>query len=143
MTERSGRCLCGAVHYKLTAEPVASRICWCSDCQHIAANGTVNVLVPSAALEISGTLSEYLSIADSGNQIQRRFCPSCGSHLFANSSVRPQVTVVRAGTLDQPSSVQPTMNIWASSAPVWACLDPKLERIEQQPLPPQQSLSAS
>ena len=137
MTERTGRCLCGAVQYKLSADPIMTRICWCRDCQRIAANGTVGVLVPSDALAISGSLGEYASTADSGNRISRRFCPSCGSHLFANSTARPQFTVVRAGTLDDPSSVKPTINIWASSAPTWACLDPKIERCERQPPPPQ------
>lgn len=137
MAERTGQCLCGAVHYRLRAEPLAARICWCKDCQHIASNGTANILVPSDALEISGTLSDYFKTADSGNRMRRRFCPACGSHLFAESSGRPGFTVVRAGTLDDPSSIRPTANIWASSAPVWACLDPALERVEKQPLPPQ------
>jgi hypothetical protein len=136
VTDRTGQCLCGAVRYRLAAEPLATRICWCRDCQHLAANGTVNVLVPTAALTIEGELSQYARTADSGNEVQRRFCPRCGSHLFANSSARPQFTVIRAGTLDEPSSVRPAVNIWAGSAPAWACLDPALERIEQQPLPP-------
>lgn len=143
MIERNGHCLCRAVHYRLSGEPVVARICWCRDCQHIASNGTANLLVPTSALEVFGELSEYISTADSGNQIRRRFCPTCGSHLFANSSARPQFTVVRIGTLDDPSSVQPTMNIWTSSAPGWACINPTLERVEQQPVPPQQPQSVT
>ena len=137
MSERTGQCLCGAVRYRISAEPVATRLCWCRACQHIAANGTVNMLVPTPALEISGTLSEYLRTADSGHEVRRRFCPSCGSHLFANSSSRPQFTVVRVGTLDDPSSVRPSVNIWAHQAPPWACLDGTLERVDGQPSPPQ------
>jgi hypothetical protein len=136
MQELTGRCLCGAVHYRITAEPIVARVCWCRDCQRIASNGTVNVLVPTSGLESTGELGEYLSIADSGNEMRRRFCPSCGSHLFANTSARPQFTVVRAGTLDDPSAVRPAMNIWASSAPAWACLDEDLERVDRQPSPP-------
>jgi hypothetical protein len=136
MKELMGRCLCGAVTYRIFAEPVVTRVCWCRACQYLAANGTVNVLVPTSGLESSGQLSEYLSIADSGSEMRRRFCPRCGSHLFANSSVRPQFTVVRAGTLDDPSAVRPAVNIWAGSAPDWACLDSNLQRIEQQPIPP-------
>lgn len=143
MTERNGQCLCGAVRYRLTAEPVASRVCWCRDCQHIASNGTVNLMVPTEALEISGELSEFTNTVDSGNQVRRRFCPICGSQLFANSSARPQYTGVRVGTLNDPSSIQPTMNIWASSAPKWACLDPALECVEQQPQTPQNSSAAA
>ena len=137
MTERAGSCLCGDVQYRITAEPIATRICWCRDCQRTAANGTVNVIVPTIAVACSGELSEFTVTADSGNQVRRRFCPKCGSHMFANSSSRPQFTVVRVGTLDDPSSVRPTANIWADSAPAWACLDPALERVEHQPAPPQ------
>lgn len=136
MTQRTGQCLCGAVRFTLSADPLAARVCWCKDCQHIASNGTVNIMVPTEALEATGTLSEFVSTAASGNEVKRRFCTRCGSHLFANSSARPQFTVVRAGTLNDPSSIKPTANIWASSAPQWACLDASLERVEQQPAAP-------
>jgi hypothetical protein len=135
MSERIGGCLCGQVRYRITAEPMVSRICWCRDCQRISSNGTVNLLVPSASIEVSGAVSAHTRSADSGNEVTRRFCPQCGSQLFSNSSGRPLLTVVRVGTLDDPSSVRPSANIWSSSAPAWACLDPALERIEGQPAP--------
>jgi len=137
MAEFTGRCLCGHISYRLKAEPAVSRICWCTNCQRIASNGTVNAVFPTQAIEITGTPSEHLGSADSGNQVRRRFCPRCGTHLFSDSSGRPGLTVVRLGTLDNPSSIKPTSNIWSASAPSWACLDPALERIEHQPLPPQ------
>jgi hypothetical protein len=136
MTERSGSCLCGAVSFRLHTEPLATRICWCRDCQHLSANGLVNLLVAVEGLTIAGTLSEHSKTAASGNEITRQFCPTCGTHLFARSSARPGIRVVRAGNLDNPSSVRPSVNIWAGSAPSWACLDPALERVEQQPSPP-------
>lgn len=136
MTERHGRCLCGDVRYTIAADPASTRVCWCRDCQHLSANGTVNAIVPTDALQVTGKLHAYESLADSGNRMTRRFCPRCGTHLFSNSSARPHLTVVRAGTLDDPSSVQPSANIWAASAPQWACMDPALERIDRQPAPP-------
>ncbi len=142
MSERTGRCLCGAVSFKLATEPLVTRVCWCRDCQHLAANGTVNMLVPAEALTVSGPLSEHTKKAESGNEITRQFCSICGTHLFAKSSGRPQFRVVRVGNLDEPSSVHPSMNIWTSSAPGWACPDPALERVEQQPPPPKPSSSA-
>lgn len=143
MTERSGHCLCGAVHFQLTAEPQMPRVCWCRDCQHLAANGTVNFVVPTESLSVTGPLTEFVKTAASGSQITRQFCSHCGSHLFAHSSARPQFRVVRAGNLDDPSSITPIMNIWASSAPAWACLDPELERLEGQPSPPAPQPSGS
>lgn len=139
MAECSGRCLCGAVSYCLSGEPIAARVCWCKDCQHIASNGTVNAIVNTDSLTINGELSEFISVAESGNHVRRRFCPICGGHLFANSSARPQYTVVRIGTLDEPSSISPTMNIWTKSAPTWACFDENLDLIEGQAPPPKRS----
>jgi len=136
VTERTGGCLCGEVRYRLTAEPVTARICWCRDCQRVSGNGTVNAIFPTTSIEMTGSISEYVSMADSGNYIQRRFCSLCGCHLFADSSGRPGFSVVRIGTLDDPSSVRPASNIWSSSAPAWACLDPAIDRFEQQPPAP-------
>jgi hypothetical protein len=143
MTEKTGRCLCGAVRFQLLGEPVATRICWCRDCQHTSANGTVNMVVAADGLVFEGALSEYTKTADSGNQITRQFCPGCGTHLFAKSSARPQFRVVRTGNLDDPSSVQPNANIWAASAPNWACLDLALERVEQQPDAPKPPVAST
>jgi hypothetical protein len=133
MTERSGACLCGQVRFRITAEPLVSRICWCRDCQHIAGNGTANAIFPSDALEISGTPAAFTSTADSGNQVRRRFCANCGSHLFADNTGRPGLTVLRLGTLEDPSFISPSTNIWAASAPAWACLNGVLERCDGQP----------
>jgi hypothetical protein len=44
--------------------------------------------------------------------------------------------VVRVGTLDDPSAVRPSTNIWVASAPSWACVDQALEQFEGPPAPP-------
>ena len=141
MPQLSGGCLCGSIRFELSGDPVVSRICWCRDCQKISSNGTVNVIFPTSAIEITGKTSEYTSVADSGNHVRRRFCPTCGSHLFADNTGRPGLTVVRVGTLDEPSSISPNANIWASRAPAWACFNSELQRFERQPqqLPPSPS----
>ena len=143
MTLRTGSCLCRQVRFRISADPLVSRLCWCRDCQRIAGNGTANAIFPAPAIEIEGTLAAYTSTSDGGNEVTRRFCPQCGSHLFADSTGRPGFTVVRLGTLDEPSSVQPVANIWAASAPAWACLDASLQRVERQPQPPQAPATSS
>jgi hypothetical protein len=47
MASYQGGCLCGQVRFSLNAEPVASRVCWCRDCQRLAANGTANAIFPT------------------------------------------------------------------------------------------------
>ena len=134
MKSFTGGCLCGEIRYEITSEAGPSRICWCRDCQKIASNGTVNVIVPSEAINLSGAPGQHKKTADSGNTVTRRFCPSCGSQLFSDSSGRPGLTVVRVGTLDEPSAVRPTTNIWVASAPRWACVDPSLEPFDGPPV---------
>ena len=95
----------------------------------------MNVIFPTSSIEISGTLGQHTKVADSGNRVTRRFCPQCGIHLFSDSTGRPNLTVVRVGTLDEPAAITPTANIWSTSAPAWACLDPSLECFDRAPPP--------
>ena len=130
-----GGCLCGAVRYKANAAPLVVRACWCRLCQFIAAgNATINLAFPSDAVTISGELSDYRSIAESGRHMHRRFCPTCGTHMFSEAEERPHLIVIRAGTLDDPSIAVPSGNIWTKQAPKWAHIDPHLDQFEGQPV---------
>jgi hypothetical protein len=134
--EITGGCLCRAVRYRIGAQPIVTRICWCRLCQYLAAgSGTVNLCFPKDAMHIEGTLRDYRSVADSGNVMHRRFCPTCGTQLFSESEARPTLIFVRAGTLDDSQVAQPAATIWVSQAPVWACINPDLPRFEAQPPP--------
>jgi len=133
----AGGCLCGAVRFRSTAAPLATRYCWCRDCQHFAAgNASVNVIFPSEAVTVEGETAAYESLADSGNRMRRRFCPKCGSPLFSQSEARPHWIIVRAGALDDPNLAEPSGSIWVASAPRWACVDPDLPQVARQPAPP-------
>jgi len=123
-----GGCLCGQIRFTIEAEPVGARMCWCRDCQRIASgSATVNVLFPEDAVHYTGEVSTFSMTADSGNSVERGFCPTCGSQMYSRT-VEPkgQPMRVRAGTLDNPDLIAPTAIIWADSAPSWAPLDPKL-----------------
>ena len=131
-----GRCLCGQVTLTIAADPLGARMCWCRDCQYIASGSpTVNVLFPEAAVHYSGDMTRLRLIADSGNTVERGFCPKCGSQMYSRT-VEPADTQpirVRAGTLDNPSLQAPQAYIWAASAPAWACLDPALPKFAKGP----------
>jgi hypothetical protein len=134
--EITGGCLCRAVRYRVTAAPIVTRVCWCRNCQYIAAgNGTVNVCFPSAALSVEGAPRDYALTADSGNHMHRRFCPNCGTHLFTAAEERPHLVFVRAGTLDDREVARPAVTQWTESAPSWACFDALLPRVARQAPP--------
>lgn len=131
---RTGGCRCGAIRYTLSAEPLATRLCWCCDCQYWAlGNAAVNIMVPRAAVAVAGTPRRYHSVADSGNAMRRSFCGDCGTHLFSESSGNQLNMVVRVGTLDNAGGIAPTVVIWTASAPAWAHIDPTLQAFPGQP----------
>jgi len=132
----AGGCLCRAVRYQTNAKPLTARYCWCRFCQFIAAgNAAVSVCFPSADMSIEGETRDFVSVADSGNRMHRRFCPACGVHLFSEAETRPHLIFVRAGTLDDPEVARPAASIWTARAPSWACVDETLPSWEGQPPP--------
>jgi hypothetical protein len=132
----TGGCLCKAVRYRVTAAPIATRICWCRLCQYLGAgSATVNVCFPSNAITTEGELQDYASTADSGNRMHRRFCPRCGTGLFSEAEARPHLIFVRAGSLDDREVARPQMTIWTKQAPSWACFNADLPRVDGQPPP--------
>ena len=136
MTAFTGRCLCGAVRFRFDGPPIATRACWCRDCQYLGAgNATVNAIFRVEGFTLEGELGEYESLADSGNTMRRRFCPRCGTPLFSASSARPELIVVRAGALDDRETARPTATIWTASAPGWGLIDPSLPDSAGQPEP--------
>jgi len=136
-TSIQGGCLCGAVRFFATTEPVVARLCWCRLCQYYGAgNATLNLAFAREAVTLSGELADYASIADSGNHMHRRFCPRCGTQVTSEAEERPHLIVLRAGTLDDPSLVKPQMQIWTSQAPSWVRFDPALPQFPGQAPPP-------
>src|SRR5438045_415882 len=123
----AGGCACGSVRYVLTQPPLTVRVCWCRECQYLAAgNGSVNLRAARAAVKLEGALSAWESTAASGNRVRRSFCPTCGTPVLSESSGMPDIVVIRVGTLDEPGAFAPKQNIWTASAPGWACVDATL-----------------
>ena len=132
----TGRCFCGAVRFEFDHEPVATRACWCRDCQYLAAgNATINAFFKTADLTLTGAVEKYVSTANSGNIMRRTFCPKCGTPLFSQSDSRQDIMVVRVGTLDNREVGKPASTIWTASAPSWGHIDRSVPTCEGQPAP--------
>lgn len=135
--EITGGCLCKAVRYRINAEPIVTRVCWCRLCQYLGAgSGTVNTCFARNAIVVSGELRDYSCVADSGSVVHRRFCAVCGTPVFSESDARPTLTFVRSGTLDDGALVKPAVTIWTSTAPSWACIEDSIPKFDKQAPPP-------
>jgi len=118
---RTGRCLCGAVVYELSAEPQMLALCHCRDCQYVSGGEPAAVAVaPAGGFSlIRGQMKAYRSKGASGNLADRHFCEACGTHIVSRLESGP-FFAVKVGTLDEPLALAPQMEIWASSALPWA-----------------------
>jgi hypothetical protein len=132
----TGGCLCRAVRYRIAAAPIVTRVCWCRVCQYLGAgSGTVNTCFATAAVTIEGELTDFQSVADSGNKMHRRFCHVCGTSVFSEAEARPHLIFVRTGSLDDPDLTRPAVTIWTAQAPTWACIDSGLPNFAGQAPP--------
>jgi hypothetical protein len=74
---------------------------------------------PSSQVSVTGRLTTYRDTGDSGKPVLRNFCPICGSGIFASVEVLPDLTIILAGTLDDPAKFSPSMEIYCDSAQPW------------------------
>jgi len=134
-TNYTGGCLCGAVRYECTAEPIFMGNCHCRDCQKASGSGYEAAIgVPAPALKITGNVKYHDIKADSGSMVSRGFCPECGSRLFGKTSGMPQLAIVMAGSLDDPKQFQPGMDVYTSSAQPWDHMNPALPKFLKMPM---------
>jgi hypothetical protein len=99
-----GGCLCGAVRYSFDARPLSVVACHCLDCQKFS--GATNLLTVYAPRESftheQGEVDRYRKRADSGNESDYFRCAKCGVRLWHEPLTAPSITMVAAGTLDDP-----------------------------------------
>jgi hypothetical protein len=125
----SGGCACGAVRYEGEADPVAMFNCHCRDCQRASGSAYAAViLVPKAAIRINGEPRYHRLTADSGSGIERGFCPNCGSQVLLLAEHNPDVLILQAGCLDDPSVHRPARDIFTASAQPWDHMDPSIPK---------------
>jgi len=127
-----GGCLCGAVRYKISGELLRHVICHCRDCQR-ASGSAFHVGVVIARKDFAllrGALKTYRRIGDSGRWLDRAFCPQCGSGILHELELRPDSIVIKAGTLDNPTIVKPTYEIFVQSKHPWLSVSGETTKLE-------------
>jgi hypothetical protein len=73
-----GRCNCGEVTFRVTAEPQGASVCHCGQCRRQSGHLWASAFVPAGALEVTGEPRWYAA----SPRARRGFCATCGSFLF-------------------------------------------------------------
>lgn len=130
----SGGCLCGAVRYEGTTEPIVQGHCQCRNCQQATGTGHISVMaVPKDTIEVTGELKFYEKAADSGNTVRRGFCPNCGSSVMNMNSGMDELMFLMVGCLDDPSQFAPMFVVYHSRGQGWDYVDPGLQTFPEMP----------
>jgi hypothetical protein len=94
----------------------------------------VNVAVPKDRLKVEGqTLKIFNTVGGSGQPAQLFFCANCGSSIASSSEAIPGVAFIKAGTLDDTSWINPTLEIWCESAQSWIEHDESRQLVDRNP----------
>lgn len=110
-----GGCLCKAVRYETTADPLNQRVCHCKECQKaIGAAFNARVLMRIEDVSVTGPISTFYS----SETLERGSCSHCGSSIFSRRS-SAGVIGLTVGSLDELSLFNPDMHFWVSSKQPW------------------------
>jgi hypothetical protein len=112
----TGRCLCGAVRYRVDGPLADVLLCHCEECRrwhgHVSATSAAArgdlVLLEQRGLR-------WIRSPDSDAGARRGFCSDCGSSLFWDAPGNETVSIA-AGTLDAPTGVRVASHWFVSQA---------------------------
>lgn len=129
-----GGCVCGAIRYRLIADPVVLYACHCTDCQ--TATGTafaLTMIIERDAIEVTrGTPERHEFRLDAKREKRSSRCAACNTTLWTAPVAFPNLLNLQPGTLDDTSWLVPAGHIWTRSAQPWFAIPEGVLRYEGQ-----------
>jgi len=124
-----GGCLCGAIRYRLSGQSLFVAQCCCRDCRKATGTGHTTIVgIHKSQLALTGTPKTYTNHGDSGGDVTRHFCGNCGGRLYTSGTLPGEVIMIQAGSLDEPSRIEPETVIYHKGAMPWDKFDPALPK---------------
>lgn len=124
--EWTGGCLCGAIRYRSTADPVRALFCHCATCRRVSGSAFLGfVHFPIAAFEWEASEP---TLYRSSPEAERGFCPHCGSTLLMREDVLPDRVQVMLGSLDRADLIKIDDHVWTQSQLSWLRIDDECPR---------------
>ncbi|MEM6680487.1 MAG: GFA family protein, partial [Pseudomonadota bacterium] len=111
---RQGRCLCGAVRFKITG-PVSDPIaCHCRECQRHSGGIWISVTAARADVDIQRDRLAWVSVSESA---RRGFCRDCGGYLFWEAVEGDEIEIA-FGALDDRDGLSLAAHIHTDESPL-------------------------
>ncbi|ESQ92029.1 hypothetical protein ABAC460_03775 [Asticcacaulis sp. AC460] len=123
-----GGCLCGAVRYRISGEPMGSMVCHCRTCRKVSGAPVIAWL--SVARE-TFTLEGPTTIFKSSPNVTRTFCAKCGTGLTYEHANEPGEVGVTICSLDDSNAFPPTHHSWLEHDLNWVKFGDGLPSFQQ------------
>jgi hypothetical protein len=110
----SGRCLCGAVSFRVFGDLRDVINCHCHRCRRFTGHHMAATAANAADLKVhddEGNVRWYYPVPEAGYA----FCRTCGSSLFWQSRGADRISIC-AGTLDPPTNLSTVQAWWTDEA---------------------------
>jgi hypothetical protein len=121
MPIRTASCSCGQLRVACEGEPVRISMCHCLACQKRTGSiFGVQARFPRERVSIEGLHTAYERVADSGNRVTTHFCPDCGSTVFWELEVAPDLIAVAVGAFADPGFPDPKHSVFENMRHRWA-----------------------
>lgn len=115
----TGRCACGAVKYT-AAEPRFAFLCQCRACQRASGSGHLAQFVSSRdGFALTGGTAAWERTTDSGNTVVKHVCAICTTPIYNEPSAAPDMVMIMAASLDDPSRFTPSKILYPDAAQPW------------------------
>ena len=133
-THITGGCLCGALRYEISGEPLYAGLCFCEDCRKASGSGFIPFMgVDAGGLTLKGESRSSEVSAFRGGVATRNHCARCGGLVFGGVRGESDSFTIYAGSLDDPSQFHPQIAIFAKRRPAWAIIPEGLTVFNEMP----------
>ena len=94
----------------------------------------MNLVAHESQLVIHGELKTYEETGELNDNVyvRRRFCGACGSPIVSEIALSEGIVAVKAGTIDDKSTVNPTVEAWCVDRQPWVSLPNMVASMERE-----------
>jgi hypothetical protein len=117
MQIHQGGCLCSAIRFRISGEPIFSCICHCASCRRASGAPTVAWLTFNRGQV--RILTGPPRIFRSSQGVVRQFCATCGSQISYETIASPTTVDITTASMDNPNLFPPTQEVWLEHRLSW------------------------
>jgi hypothetical protein len=120
---REASCRCGQLRAVCEGEPVRASVCHCLECQKRTGSAfAAQARWADEHVRVTGRVKVWTRVADSGQRVEYRFCPDCGSTIAYVIEGWPGVTAVPVGAFADPTFPPPCFSVHEHRRHPWAAV---------------------